>query len=95
MILKSALVKRSYLLCALLTLVTYMLSGIAAAQFVSGSLSLGSGQAVAVDATDHVFVTGFTMTLQDGRDTGERAVFLAKFAADGNQLWLKTFAVSP
>lgn len=77
----------SYL--ALGMLLACLLTSTATAQPDPPVRYLSSGLAVAVDAYGHVFVTGFTMTLEDGRDTGERAAFLARFDSDGQQQWLK------
>lgn len=92
MILKSTLVKCSYLLYTLLTLVTCLLLSPAAAQADPPARYLILPQTIAVTPQGNVFVAGNTTILKDDQIQDEKPAFLAKFDSDGELLWLKPFS---
>ncbi len=61
------------------------------AQTEKENQSLLSGTALALDATGKIFITGWTTGDLAGENRGEADVFLTKYDADGQQLWIRQF----
>lgn len=49
------------------------------------------GYAIAADSDGNVTVAGYTRGALAGENAGDKDIFLAKFAADGSQLWRQQF----
>jgi len=59
-----------------------------------GSSMLDVGGRVIVDSLDNVYVTGNTRGNLFATNAGEYDIFIAKYDADGNELWTKQFGSS-
>jgi hypothetical protein len=54
----------------------------------NGSL-LNTSTAITVDKIDHIYITGWTEGILEQKNQGESDVFLAKYDAEGNQIWIR------
>jgi hypothetical protein len=54
----------------------------------NGSL-LNTSTAITVDKIGHIYITGWTEGILEQKNQGESDVFLAKYDAEGNQIWIR------
>lgn len=59
-----------------------------------GTTATEYGYGVAVDSVGNVIVTGYTNGAMSGTSAGSSDIFLAKYAHDGSQVWLRQYGTS-